>query len=158
MMIKSAPAASAHLADIPVPAPAPRIGIPFAVLALHRSRHADLSVMLSPNCRLGSQRYDPKYIVMLPLLRSRGARPCAARSAGERRTCASLASCLGRQAEELLTFADVEPRKHGTTLPDAEGSPRSNNKAPVLVQGEGFGRLSCCFPKGSGSYSCCKPK
>src|SRR5450631_2888953 len=49
MMMRSAPAASAHLAEIPVPAPAPRMGIPCSLLALHRSRHADRSVMLSPN-------------------------------------------------------------------------------------------------------------
>ena len=64
-MIRSAPAASAHLAEIPVPAPAPRIGVPRALLALHRSRHADRSIMLSPLRRLGSRRLEPKYIVFL---------------------------------------------------------------------------------------------
>src|ERR1700683_847291 len=48
MMIRSAPAASAHLAEIPVPAPAPRMRVPRALFALHRSRHAARSIMLSP--------------------------------------------------------------------------------------------------------------
>src|ERR1700733_14262272 len=59
-MIRSAPAASAHLAEIPVPAPAPRIGIPRAPSALHRFRHADRSVMLfspfMPACYAASIR------------------------------------------------------------------------------------------------------
>src|SRR6266851_2140880 len=75
MMMRSAPAASAHLAEIPVPAPAPRMGIPCALLALHRSRQVDRSVMRFPNCRLESQGHDPKYIVIPRLLRFAGERP-----------------------------------------------------------------------------------
>src|ERR1700689_760483 len=60
MMIRSAPAASAHLAEIPVPAPAPRMGIPCALLALHRCRHADRSVMVSPNCQARVTRPRPE--------------------------------------------------------------------------------------------------
>src|ERR1700677_638169 len=55
MMIRSAPAASAHLAEIPVPAPAPRMGVPRALLALHRSRHAARSIMLSPRANLAHE-------------------------------------------------------------------------------------------------------
>src|SRR5271163_3827401 len=44
-MMRSAPAASAHLAEIPVPAPAPRMGTPTALLARHRFTHADRSIM-----------------------------------------------------------------------------------------------------------------
>src|SRR5271169_872431 len=46
MMMRSAPAASAHLAEIPVPAPAPMMGVPAAQLACHRFRHAARSIML----------------------------------------------------------------------------------------------------------------
>src|SRR5215468_2007342 len=46
-MMRSAPAASAHLAEIPVPAPVPRMGTPLALLARHSFRHADRSIMLS---------------------------------------------------------------------------------------------------------------
>src|SRR3954452_8025513 len=45
-MMRSAPPFSAHLAEIPVPAPAPRMGTPAALLACHRFRHADRSIML----------------------------------------------------------------------------------------------------------------
>ena len=44
MMMRSAPAASAHLAEIPVPAPAPMMGIPAAPLSRHRFRHAARSI------------------------------------------------------------------------------------------------------------------
>src|SRR5690242_7781218 len=46
MMMRSAPAVSAHLAEIPVPAPAPSMGTPAALLARHFSRHVDRSIML----------------------------------------------------------------------------------------------------------------
>src|SRR5580704_6671778 len=59
MMMRSAPAASAHLAEIPVPAPAPSIGIPRAALALHRFRHVDRSIMsFPPLCQPGPRRHD----------------------------------------------------------------------------------------------------
>src|ERR1700722_5941729 len=58
MMMRSAPAASAHLAEIPVPAPAPSIGIPRAALALHRFRHADRSILLlPPSWQTGPRRH-----------------------------------------------------------------------------------------------------
>src|SRR5438105_14416734 len=44
-MIRSASAASAHLAEIPVPAPAPMMGVPAALLACHRFRHAARSIV-----------------------------------------------------------------------------------------------------------------
>ena len=40
-MIRSTPPASSHFADIPVPAPAPMIGRPAAILAANRSKMFD---------------------------------------------------------------------------------------------------------------------
>jgi hypothetical protein len=68
MMIRSAPAASAHLAEIPVPAPAPRMGVPRALFALHRSRHAERSVHHAFSmCRLGSRRARPEIYSTSPV-------------------------------------------------------------------------------------------
>src|SRR5579863_3870827 len=56
MMMRSAPADSAHLAEIPVPAPAPTMGLPAALLSRHRFRLAARSIApLLPLCQLGSQ-------------------------------------------------------------------------------------------------------
>jgi len=61
MMMRSAPAASAHLAEIPVPAPAPTMGVPAALFSRHRFRHADRSIVLL----LPSPCLDPKATIRL---------------------------------------------------------------------------------------------
>jgi hypothetical protein len=60
-MMRSAPAASAHLAEIPVPAPAPTMGVPAALLSRHRFRHADRSIVLL----LPFPSLDPKATIRL---------------------------------------------------------------------------------------------
>ena len=48
MMMRSMPPASAHLALMPVPAPPPMIGLPAAIWARRRARHASRVKKLMP--------------------------------------------------------------------------------------------------------------